>query len=304
MLSEKRVSESYVGPWPVELATFIAKCYLKLAPAYPGEYRVHRKPLERAWMEYNDEKNGEGFIRFFFPDLDLKGKDVLDLGCGYGGRTVHYGELGAGYVAGNEVRPEAVEEGAEFARFKNLNNVEFFLAPAEKLPFADDRFDIVLSSDVFEHVENFEQSLRESLRVLKPGGTLYAVFPPFYNATGGSHLHGFVSLSPAPNLLFSSSVLRKATEEILVERGYDLEFLDPWRPSDKLWCLNGVNISSFRKTLRNLAFSSISIKYAPLVTNLAKHPFVRRVHFVLRAATYVPLLREVMVGRIIAIISK
>ena|ERR1700681_2072524 len=80
---------------PIELATFIAKCNLNLAPACPGEYRVHRKPLERAWMEYNDEKDGEGFIRFFFPDLDLKGKDVLDLGFGYGGRTAHFRELGA-----------------------------------------------------------------------------------------------------------------------------------------------------------------------------------------------------------------
>jgi SAM-dependent methyltransferase len=284
--------------------SFIAKCYLKLAPAYPGEYSVHRKPLERAWTEYNDEKDGEGFTRFFFPDLDLRGKDVLDLGCGYGGRTVRYREVGAAYVAGNEVCPAAVEEGIEFARLKNLGQVEFFLAPAEKLPFPDNRFDIVTSFDVFEHVENFEQSLRESLRVLKPGGKLYAVFPPFYNATGGSHLHGFVSFSPAPNLLFSSSVLKQATEEILTKRGNDLGFLAPWRPTDKLWCLNGVTIHSFRKTLRNVTFSSISIKYGPLVTNLTKHAFVRRVHFVLRAATYVPLLREVMVGRIIAVISK
>jgi SAM-dependent methyltransferase len=286
------------------LVTSLARYYLNLAPAYPAEYRFHRKPFERAWMEYNDEKDGEGFIRFFFPDLDLKGKDVLDLGCGYGGRTVHYREMGAAYVAGNEVRPDAVEEATEFARLKNLDNVEFFLAPAEKLPFPDNRFDIVMSYDVFEHVENFEQSLRESLRVLKPAGTLYAVFPPFYNATGGSHLHGVVSFSPAPNLLFSSSVLKKATEEILTERGYDLRFLDSWRPADRLWCLNGVTIGSFRKTLRNLAFTSISITFAPLVTNLARHPVVRRLHFLLRVATYVPLLREVMVGRIIAVISK
>lgn len=286
------------------LVTSIAKCYLNLAPAYPGEYRIHREPLERAWMEYNDERDGEGFVRFYFPSLELRGKDVLDLGCGYGGRTVRYGEMGAAYVAGNEVRPEAVEEGFEFARLKSVDNVEFFLAPAEKLPFPDNRFDIVLSSDVFEHVENFDQSLRESLRVLNRGGTLYAVFPPFYNATGGSHMHGYVSFSPAPNLLFSSSVLKKATEEILTKRGYDLRFLDPWRPTDRLWSLNGVTIRSFRRTLQNLAFTSISVKYTPLVTDLAKHPFVRPVHFVLRGATRVPFLREVMVGRIIAVITK
>ena len=151
-------------------------------------------------MEYNDEKDGEGFIRCFFPDLDLTGKVILDLGSGYGGRTVRYREMGAAYVAGNEVRPEAVEEGTEFARLKKLDNIEFFLSPAENLPFPDNHFDIVLSDDVFEHVENFEQALRESLRVLKRGGRLYAVFPPFYNATGGSHCN---SAAPAVRLCFT-----------------------------------------------------------------------------------------------------
>lgn len=286
------------------LATFVAKWYLQLAPAYPGAYSRQSKPLERAWTEYNDEKDGEGFTRFFFPDLDLRGKDVLDLGSGYGGRTVRYREMGAAYAAGNEIVPGAVEEGTEFARLKNVDQVEFFLAPAEKLPFADNRFDLVLTYDVFEHVESFEQSLREGLRVLKPGGKLYAVFPPFYSATGGSHLHGIVSFSPAPNVLFSSAVLKQATEEILIRRGSDLKFLAPWRPTDKLWCLNGVTIRRFGKTLRSVAYSSISTRYSPLVTNLPRHPIIRRGHFMLRAATYVPLLREVMVGRIITVITK
>ncbi len=290
----------------MEPVTAIAKCYLNLVPAYPAESRFGRKPLERAWMEYDHERHGKWFIRSYFPnlELELRGKEILDLGCGCGGRTVSYREMGAAYVAGSEVRPENVEEACEFARLKNVDNVEFFLAPAEHLPFPDDRFEIVLSYDVFEHVENFEQSLREALRVLKPGGRLYAVFPPYYSATGGSHLQALVSFSPAPNLFFPGTVLKKATEEILTKRGYDLGFLDPWRPTDKLWNMNGVTIGSFRRSLQNLAFSSISIKYDPLVTNLAKHPFVRHVHFMFRAATRVPFLREVMVGRIIAVITK
>ncbi len=46
-----------------------------------------------------------------------------------------------------------------------------------KLTFADNSFDFVLSFDVFEHVPDYLSALRESLRVLKPGGTLLFTVP-------------------------------------------------------------------------------------------------------------------------------
>jgi SAM-dependent methyltransferase len=45
------------------------------------------------------------------------------------------------------------------------------------LPFQDDHFDSVFSSEVFEHVFNLEQILKELNRVLKPGGTLLITLP-------------------------------------------------------------------------------------------------------------------------------
>lgn len=51
-------------------------------------------------------------------------------------------------------------------------NKPFYCAPAEKLPFADNRFDGIWSYAVLEHVENPEQGLAEMRRVLKPGGIL------------------------------------------------------------------------------------------------------------------------------------
>jgi SAM-dependent methyltransferase len=45
------------------------------------------------------------------------------------------------------------------------------------IPYEDGRFDIVLSNQVFEHVPDMEQALREIARVLKPGGTALNVFP-------------------------------------------------------------------------------------------------------------------------------
>ena len=52
-------------------------------------------------------------------------------------------------------------------------------ASAEQMPFADDEFDLVVSLDVLEHVANPLAVLKESLRVMKPGGYLYCVIPNY-----------------------------------------------------------------------------------------------------------------------------
>lgn len=51
------------------------------------------------------------------------------------------------------------------------------LGVAEQLPFADATFDAVLSLNVLEHVKDPFQAAREIMRVLKPGGELFAVAP-------------------------------------------------------------------------------------------------------------------------------
>jgi SAM-dependent methyltransferase len=51
------------------------------------------------------------------------------------------------------------------------------LAVAERLPFADDTFDAVMSLNVLEHVKDPFQAARELMRVLKPGGELMCVAP-------------------------------------------------------------------------------------------------------------------------------
>lgn len=50
-------------------------------------------------------------------------------------------------------------------------------ADFQKLHFADNHFDVVIASDVFEHVRKDELGYREVLRVLKPGGSLLLTVP-------------------------------------------------------------------------------------------------------------------------------
>lgn len=103
----------------------------------------------------------------------LEGTRILDCGCGSGQYVL--GLLDAGADAwGVEYEEEHVLQ----FRAQNPSYAErVSQANVEQLPFGDAEFDAVLLNEVLEHVPDDSQGLRETLRVLKPGGWLF-VFSP------------------------------------------------------------------------------------------------------------------------------
>ncbi len=278
----------------------IAKWYLSLMPVDLPSYYVHRRPLERAHMEYTDECGPQGFCSFF-NDLELENKDVLDFGCGFGGRTIRFRELGARSVTGIEVGSDMVDEARDFAASKGERAIQFVLAEGEDLPFADQTFDVVCSYDVFEHVADLSVCLQECYRVLRPGGVLYGVFPPFHHPTGGSHLHGYISRSPAPNVLFPCSVIMRAVEQLLRERGQS--YKPPViRPSDPLWSVNGTTIRGFKNMLAPVPFRDKQVRLLPMISPARakwEQWHMKYWAFPFELAVRIPILNEVLTERIV-----
>jgi SAM-dependent methyltransferase len=286
---------------PLGLTVRIARWYLSLAPGSAPEYWRERIPFQRARMEYDDEVAG-GFLDWF-PQLDLRGKDILDLGCGYGGRTVRYAELGARSVSGNEVTERSCQEAHEFGEHKSVS-LKIVLAPAEALPFEGNSFDVILSYDVLEHVCNVEQSLRECLRILRPGASLYAIFPPFYHPTG-AHFEDWLSRMPWPNVFFPCRNLIDAGNGMLASRGDDFQ-PNPLRAGDKLWCLNGITISKTQKILTGIE-ADYRFECAPLFSRRnrkwrAWH--MKYYAWMFSGLRHIFLLREMFTNRIVLTLTK
>jgi SAM-dependent methyltransferase len=279
----------------------LATLYLSLAPSFPPSYWRNPKPLERARMEYGDEVDG-GFLKWF-PRLSVAGKDLLDLGCGFGGRSVRYAELGARSVYGIEPAEHACSEAREFAALHNIK-ATFVAGFAESLPLPSDSFDCVLSYDVLEHVCDVQSTLKECLRVLRPGGSLYAVFPPFHHPIG-SHFEGWLSKMPWSNVLFPCSTLLKASANIISRRG-DSYRPDPLRSGDKLWGLNGITIKELRRLVSHLNADS-SINLAPLFSPLNskwKSWHMRCYAPVLAPLRHIPAVQECFTHRIVLTMAK
>lgn len=111
-------------------------------------------------------------------DLDqieqaLRGRSearVLDLGCG-GGHVSYRAAPHVAEVVAVDLTPEMLEVVARTAAERGLTNIATRQAPAERLPFEDGRFDVVLCRFTAHHWRDFEAGLREARRVLAPGGT-------------------------------------------------------------------------------------------------------------------------------------
>lgn len=77
-----------------------------------------------------------------------------------------------------KARPQATLTGVDIRPAHTHVDFEFHqIAADQPLPFADDRFDVIVSCDVLEHVESIERSLDEIQRVLRPGGAFIGFVP-------------------------------------------------------------------------------------------------------------------------------
>ena len=89
---------------------------------------------------------------------------ILEIGCGIG--TVVYELSGKGHdVVGIDISGEAIEYGR-----KKYGDIRLEVQAAEKLPYEDESFEVVLSFDLFEHIAEIDKHISEVRRVLRSGG--------------------------------------------------------------------------------------------------------------------------------------
>jgi len=105
------------------------------------------------------------FIDFVKYYIENKNK-ILDLGCGLGQTSNMLNSLGY-----NVLGYDCSERNIKYAESK-YPNINFKIGNSESIEFNNEIFDAIVSYNSFEHFNNIEKSIDESLRVLKKGGYL------------------------------------------------------------------------------------------------------------------------------------
>jgi len=130
-----------------------------------GYLRVIYSEKRRPYTSYPSKLCKYIVENYFKPNYET----LLDVGCGRGEHLREFQKLGY-QVRGVDLSNEAKEL---------LKDMEIEIVDIEKepLPYGDSSFDVVFNKSLIEHLNNPENFMRESYRVLKPGGRLVTMTP-------------------------------------------------------------------------------------------------------------------------------
>lgn len=190
-----------------------------------------------------EEILGENFLE------TVRGKRVIDFGCGNGGDTIEVASKGAAFVTGVDIRRDVLETARAAAETAGVKNVSFAIAQPSLSA------EIIISVDSFEHFGNPGAILDMMNAHLEPGGEIYISFGyPWYHPMGG---HLFSEPFPWSHLLFS--------EAALIRWRSDFKTDGATRFGDVEGGLNQMTISRFEKLveascLRFKAFEIVPIR--------------------------------------------
>jgi SAM-dependent methyltransferase len=140
-----------------------------------------------------------------------RGMHVLDVACGTGTAALPAARVGA-HVTGLDLTPQLLEAGRAKAAEQGLE-VEWVEGDAEELPFADGRFDRVLSTFGHMFAPRHRRAADEMARVCREGGVIaFACWTP--EGTAGDVFRASASYMPSPPDFASPPILWGTEEHV------------------------------------------------------------------------------------------
>ncbi len=136
---------------------------------YPDEYRVMFELEDHYWW-YRGVRT---LLRALLERYAPPNARLLDGGCGTGANLRWLEEFGS--AIGVDISLQAIR----FCRARGLPAARAFVASLDELPFPNDGFDVVISTEVICNIADDAATFVELARVLKPGGVLIVQVPAY-----------------------------------------------------------------------------------------------------------------------------
>ncbi len=111
--------------------------------------------------------------------LRIDGGRALDVGCGSGFSSVLLARKASSVVA-VDIGPDMVRIAGHLARLNGVDVTGVIADASRPLPFPDGYFDGLMSLEMIEHIADWRASVREMVRVVRPGGRLVISTPGRY----------------------------------------------------------------------------------------------------------------------------
>ncbi len=259
-LIDARPATRTFGPWSTLLLQFCKK---------PGSATPGHAP--------HDETQALSIVNSVFPGIEqqIKGKRVIDFGCGSGYQLIAYARAGAASVVGIEIVEHLAALCAERAEKENLSGI----VRIERHLSDPGSADVIISQNSFEHFIEPEAILNDLKQALAPGGRIFITFGPPWFAPTGAHM-GFFCPIPWIQLLFPESA-------VLQVRGL---YRDD-KPTTYIEAGVGkISVGRFERVVRACGLKMTSCRY----------DCVKSLDFL----QYLPVIRELAINRISCVLER
>jgi SAM-dependent methyltransferase len=184
---------------------------------------------------------GPGFIPA------IKGRTVIDFGCGTGAEAVEMAQRGAKKVIGIDIHKGNVTAAQGLAGREDVGDICTFAAGTAE------RADVIVSIDAFEHFNDPAAILGMMRKLLKPDGCVFAAFgPTWYHPLGGHTL----SVFPWAHILFTERALLQWRNSFKQNQIRRLRFSDEG--------LNQMTIRRFEQLVEQSPFQFAELKLVPI----------------------------------------
>ena len=162
-------------------------CYRNTVPKFGDGYKhADRQGIPRFIEEYRLSRVKDSIAPWIVGETDATDTHnteetmVLDIGCGHGWYPLHLIEKWQlkGHITGIDISSHNITLFQNEIKKRGYSEkLSASVANAENLPFPDNTFDIVYSTESLEHIESTDKFFSEAGRVLKSGGKLIITTP-------------------------------------------------------------------------------------------------------------------------------
>lgn len=150
---------------------------------------------------------------------------VLDVGCGPGIMTAALA-YDAKEIVAFDITPEMISRARQRCETEGLTNVQFQVGQAEKLPFEDASFNVIVTRLTFHHFSDPAIVLSEMKRVIKPGGTIIIADIISSEIPEESELHNALEILRDPSHI--RMIPRSEFKELIESAKLNIKEEDSW----------------------------------------------------------------------------
>lgn len=233
-------------------------------------------------------------IRRFEGHLPVEpGLRYLDMGCGSGELTVALAGVGVRHITGVDFLPRNIDRALACARQARVSEGVRFVRCDLYAWVPNEKYDVLLSFDALEHIDDPGAFLRKMTDFIAPGGIAVLAFGPLFHSPFGDHMRDFFRVQiPWRGLLFSEQAMLRVRREC-------------FRPTDRAAgyreIAGGLNLMRYSDFLRHVRAAGWKFDFLAVNTFLRRLPPLR---FVSDLVTRIPVVRDYFVHNVYAVLRR